>query len=901
MLTLNRDKMLERLNAYSRNALHRASEICIERSHYEVAIPHLIAALAEQEGGDVARMLPRLEIVPEELDPKLERVLGTLRNGAQDLPQFATLLFELFQDAMLIASGELGEDSIRTGAIIAAIAASPDRYCHYFIASTFETLDARALVKGFAELTAGSMETPGEPAGFGPVPGAAEEAPKSETALEKFGRNLTALADEGAIDPVFCRDAEITQMMDVLARRRKNNPILVGDPGVGKTALAEGLALHLAEDDVPPALQGAVLWELDLGALQAGASVKGEFERRLKAVLDEVRSSPEKTILFIDEAHTLVGGGGQAGGSDAANLLKPALARGELRAIAATTWSEYKRYFEKDAALARRFQLITLDEPSIDDCVTILRGLRDRYESEHSVFVTDAALQAAASLSARYLTGRQLPDKALDVLDTACVRVAAAQSMQPRALSELSRKLAILDQQRRNSERDTRLLVADAVAASSLDPVIAEVKQGQARIERLWQTERARVDEILTLRADIAATDDEAGEEQRKKLEQLLKDAREASDGEPPLVAYEVSHELIADVISEWTGIPVSSMSEDDAIKLLALGDDLRSIIRGQDDALALIHERLKTSRLDLVRQGLPRGVFLLVGPPGVGKTETAEQVAHHLYGGRQFLTVINMSEYQEKHSLSRLIGSPPGYVGYGEGGLLTEAIRKKPYSVVLLDEVEKAHPDVLNLFLQAFDKGVINDGEGREIDCKNIVFFMTSNLGAEALLENQDAVADASQDALAKAIRPYLASHFKSALLSRLTLLCYKPLTPAVRSEIIELKLSATAERLGTTRGLSLVWDEVVVAAIDGLAVHTESGARMVDQTIDRFLLSAIAEETLSRIAQGHALTRVSVGVLDGGFTLTFEPTVDEDHRTAAALSADDEAEPTPEREGVG
>lgn len=867
MLKLSRERLLERLNSYSRDALHSASELCVERGHYEVTVSHFVMAMIKQEGGDWARILPRLNIQTEELKPKFDRVLSSMRGGAQDLPQFSTLLLELLQDAMMISTGELGENDIRTGAIFAALAVTPDRYCHYFFIGDFEAIDPRSLLKGFEELSLGSMENDGTLSdGDNPSQGISNP-PMSETALDRFGRNLTALAEAGEIDPVFCRDGEIGQMMDVLARRRKNNPILVGDPGVGKTALAEGLAIHLAEDDVPPALQGATLWELDMGALQAGASVKGEFERRLKAVLDEVQSSPNKIILFIDEAHTLIGGGGQAGGADAANLLKPALARGQLRAIAATTWSEYKRYFEKDAALARRFQLINLDEPSIDDCVTILRGLRNRYEDAHSVYVTDAALQAAAALSARYLTGRQLPDKALDVLDTACVRVAAAQSMRPRQLSAKLKRLEILKQLRENIVRDAKLSANDETdQLASIDAEIATVQAKCQVLEQRWSQDNERVTEIRELRTQIQQSD-----EPETTISDKLRDLLEACEDMSQSISYEVGPDLVADIISEWTGIPVAAMSGDDATQLLKLGDALREVIRGQDDGIAAIHDRLKTSRLDLVREGTPRGAFLLVGPSGVGKTETAEQVAHHLYGGRRFLTVINMSEYQEKHSLSRLIGSPPGYVGYGEGGILTEAIRKKPYSVVLLDEVEKAHADILNLFLQAFDKGVINDGEGREIDCQNIVFFMTSNLGADALMENSETVAKASQEALEKAIRPHLASHFKPALLSRLTVLCYKPLSSDTRLQIIDLKLNITAKRLADTRSLEFNWDDSVVDLIDNLAAHSENGARIIDQTIDKYLLSAIAEETLLRISEGQPLHAVHIRAEDGAFSLSF------------------------------
>ncbi|WP_039017023.1 type VI secretion system ATPase TssH [Halocynthiibacter namhaensis] len=884
MLTIPKEKILERLNTYSREALGRASEFCMEQSGYEITVSHMILAILEQPAGDVSRLLNALNLNAMRLEALARKSIERSKTGAHDLPQFSPMLLELLQDAFVISNGSLQEDDIRTGAIWLAIASNPDRYCHFYIQSEFEAMDADGISAGFHELTKGSMEGPITDDDRSSI--AAGPVPEGETALQKYGRDITQQAREGLIDPVFCRESEIALTTDVLCRRRKNNPILVGDPGVGKTALAEGLALKIIDEDVPAALIGAALWELDLGALQAGASVKGEFERRLKGVLDEVLSTPEKIILFIDEAHTLIGGGGQAGGSDAANLLKPALARGQLRVVAATTWSEYKKYFEKDPALTRRFQLIKLDEPSPDQAVTILRGLRSAYEEAHNVYISDAALQGAAHLSDRYLTGRQLPDKAFDVLDTACVRVAAGQTARPRELELLEKRIQMLELQQKDEARDMLMRAEGAVDGSdATDQEIARLQIMADGLRSRWDAEKAKVDRVVFLRSCIARDPDAEPEEDdeplpdgtredwQSEVTDLRADLRAARHNNAPLVNFEVGNEAIANVIADWTGVPASAMSDDDAAKVLLLGDRLKSGVRGQDLAIDVIHDRMKAARLDFVRENTPRGTFLLVGPSGVGKTETAEQVAEHLFGGKQFLTVINMSEYQEKHTVSRLIGSPPGYVGYGEGGVLTEEIRRKPYSVVLLDEVEKAHADVMNIFYQAFDKGVLNDGEGREIDCKNIVFFMTSNLGSDALMQNRENVVSASMESLETALRPHLETHFKPALLARMRILCFKPLESDTICMIIDQKLASQAKRLKDVRGLELTWDETVTAQIEDLCAHSDNGARMVEQVIDRWILPPIAEEALQRITREETFEAVEISARDGGFELTFLP----------------------------
>lgn len=872
MLSVANDKLLKKLGPHSREALEQASALSIERSGFEVTISHLLLALVQQPSTDVARICRALNVPLPELEQKLNAALEYDRKGAKELPVFSPLLLEALQDALVISSAELGEQRIRTGAIFIAILRNLGRYCHFSYHGLLAALDAGVLAEQFSSLTCGGIES-GTSASENDS--RAQEAPAGASgALEKFGRDLTAEAEANEIDPVYCREAEIALMVEVLGRRRKNNPILVGDPGVGKTALAEGLALRICNGNVPPALQGARVWELDLGALQAGASVRGEFERRLKSVLDEVQRRPEKIVLFIDEAHTLIGAGAQAGGGDAANLLKPALARGKLRAIAATTWSEYRKYFEKDAALTRRFQLIKLAEPSPEQAVAILRGLRDAYEKAHNVYIPDRTLPAAAELSHRYLSGKLLPDKAIDILDTACVRVASAQNMKPAALERLLEQIALLERKCAAMERDARVGAdGDAEGAqievchSRLDMLRRESEE----LESHWTEETDLVSRILAARQALAKNAE--GGEHAAPLAELIEKLQDFRQDRPLLVPFEVSPEVVAQVISDWTGVPASAMTDDDSDRLNALGDGLQAQVLGQDAPLALIHARLKAARLDLIRENAPRGVFLLAGPSGVGKTETAEQVAKQLFGGRQFLTVINMSEYQEKHSIARLIGSPPGYVGYGEGGVLTEALRKMPYSVILLDEVEKAHPDIMNLFYQVFDKGLLNDGEGREIDCSNAVIFLTSNLGSDALMQNPETASQADHDALEAAMRPHLETFFKPALLARMRVLIYKPLSSETLRRIIELRLSQQAERLAQVRKLTLTWNADGIGLIETLCSHNGNGARMVEQIIERYVLSAIADETLSRMAHGTPLTGVTLGAREGGFEIGFIP----------------------------
>jgi type VI secretion system protein VasG len=668
-------------------------------------------------------------------------------------------------------------------------------------------------------------------------------------------------------------------MVDILARRRKNNPIVVGEAGVGKTAIVEGLALRIAQDEVPQALKGVELLSLDMGLLQAGASVKGEFERRLKGVIDEVKASPKPIILFIDEAHTLIGAGGNAGGSDAANLLKPALARGELRTIAATTWAEYKKYFEKDPALARRFQPVQLHEPTVDEAVTILRGLAQVYEKSHGIYLRDDAVVAAAELSARYLAGRQLPDKAVDVLDTACARVRISLAAAPESVERLRGELAEGERQRQALRRDAEAgLAIDEEALSALETRLGEAATECEALESAWAEQRELAERLLDLRQRLAqarelAVADVVPESEAQSAElsvaeleaQLHETHRALTEAHAiqRLVSFEVCPRLVAEVISAWTGVPLSQLAREHNAKILSFAEDLRLRIRGQDQAVHALDRAMRATAAGLNKPDAPVGVFLLVGPSGVGKTETALALADLLYGGDRFITTINMSEFQEKHTVSRLIGAPPGYVGYGEGGMLTEAVRQKPYSVVLLDEVEKADPDVLNLFYQIFDKGVANDGEGREIDFRNTLILMTSNLASERISALCEGGERPSAEALEEAIRPALSKHFKPALLARMRVVPYFPVSGPVLDELVVIKLQRLGERLAR-RQLTFSHAPALVEHLAALCTQSDSGARLIDQLLEVHVLPVVADRLLAAMASGEALRHVHA-TLDG------------------------------------
>ncbi|CAD5256767.1 MULTISPECIES: type VI secretion system ATPase TssH [Halomonadaceae] len=860
MLRVELPALISRLNGISRHGLEQAAVLCAEQQAPEVTTGHLLLALVDQPLCDVRLLLETLDIDVEELRARMAEESRPPRDLEVSTPSFSPLLVELLQDAWLLAATEYGHQALRSGVLFTALLHNAPRYLGPKSTALLEDINRENLRRHLERLTADSAEAPRE--GADAKQRQAAHPAGDDSALARFATSLTEQARNGELDPVLGRDPEIDQMLDILGRRRKNNPIVIGDAGVGKSAVVEGLASRIVAGQVPAALADVELLTLDLGALQAGAAVKGEFEKRLKAVIDEVKNAPRPTLLFIDEAHTLIGAGNQEGGGDAANLLKPALARGELRTIAATTWREYKKYFEKDPALSRRFQPIALSEPSVEQALVILRGLRDVYERAHGVLIGDSGLRAAAALSARYLAGRQLPDKAIDVLDTACTRLAQALDTPPRKLSHLQSEHIAALRERDQVERE-RLLgrEPDSERHHDLTERLAKLEEELASLEAAWQAQRECVDAIVALhRQLLEATDNDAVDQLPEGVHQELADREQqlAQLQETfALVNPSVEEAQIAQVIGDWTGVPVERMTSDELTRLTELPTHLDALIQGQGSAIERIHRHLLTARADLRRPGRPLGAFLLVGPSGVGKTETVVQIADQLYGGRQFLTTINMSEYQEKHTVSRLIGSPPGYVGFGEGGLLTEAIRQRPYSVVLLDEVEKAHPDVLNLFYQAFDKGELADGEGRVIDCKNVLFFLTSNLGYEAIVSYGDDPA-----ALDAALYPVLAEFFKPALLARMEVVPYLPLDGDTLRDIVKAKLDTLATRIRERhRHAEVVLDDSLAEAICKRATRSENGARMLESVIDGELLPPLSRALLERMARRENVSRVVLG----------------------------------------
>jgi type VI secretion system protein VasG len=864
--------LIGRLNDISRQALEASAALCISRQGAEITPAHLLFKLLETPFSDVRQILEHTGINHQQLQPLVGDSLNGEPQTAEPYPSFSPLLVELLQDAWLLASTELGHTELRSGAVFLALLMNADRYLMPRVARALVDINREQLRKQFDRLTEGSVERPQltENGAARPV------ADADMDPLKRYATDFTKLAREQKLDPVVCRDAEIDQMIDILCRRRKNNPIVVGDAGVGKSALVEGLALRIVNGDVPDRLKTVELWTLDMGALQAGASVKGEFEKRLKGVIEAVKGSVTPIILFIDEAHTLIGAGNSEGGSDAANLLKPALARGELRTIAATTWREYKKYFEKDPALSRRFQPVALDEPTPGEAVHILRGLRTVYEKAHQVLVADSALKAASEMSARYLAGRQLPDKAIDVLDTACARVSLNLSTPPRRLSHVRSELHQLAMEQDLLSREHALgQNVDTEREQELEQLIADLTAEAEALEQSWNDQRELVARLVEIREQLltgeqpgAEADENAADLETEERPDLKSEAaaieQELAElqADEPLVHARVDARQVAEVIADWTGIPVNRMTTDELEKITHLPAYLQAHIKGQDTAIDCLHQHLLTARADLRRPGRPMGAFLLVGPSGVGKTETVVQLSELLYGGRQFLTTINMSEYQEKHTVSRLIGSPPGYVGFGEGGILTEAIRQKPYSVVLLDEVEKAHPEVLNLFYQAFDKGELADGEGRLIDCKNVVFFLTSNLGYQTIVNHAE-----EPEKIEEALYPELANFFKTALLARMEVVPYLPLGEDTLNRIVGDKLQRLAEQIKARYHTEVELEGGLVEAIRSRATRSENGARMLESIIEGELLPPVSLALLEKLAAREPVTKVTLGVKENKF----------------------------------
>ncbi|MDC7826064.1 type VI secretion system ATPase TssH [Pseudomonas sp. BLCC-B13] len=856
MINVDLQQLVQALDAETRRELEAAAERCLQRGGSKILVEDLLLGLLERRDGLLARALQDAEVDAGELAATLQP-----RGEASESrnPVFSAELVQWLQDALLVANLELGQSQIEQAALLLALLRNPLRYAGSRYQQLLAKIDAERL-RDFA-ISQQQPNPPGKPA----APG--------ESNLQRFTHNFTQRARDGKLDPVLCRDDAIRQMVDILARRRKNNPIVVGEAGVGKSALVEGLALRIAAGEVPEVLRGVELLGLDMGLLQAGASVKGEFERRLQGVIDEVKGAAKPTILFIDEAHTLIGAGAQAGGSDAANLLKPALARGELRTIAATTWSEYKKYFEKDPALARRFQPVQLHEPSVSEAVTILRGLAPIYEKSHGIYLRDDAVVAAAELSARYLAGRQLPDKAVDVLDTACARVRISLAAAPQALERLRGELAEGERQSLALRRDLDAgLTVDEAALAALEHRLAEAEEELQQIEARWSEQRQLAERLLDLRQHCAQARADGSEELatlERELRELQAELAKAQS-EERLVSFEVCPRLVAEVISHWTGVPLSQLAREHNAKVASFAIDLRARVRGQEQAVQVLDRAMRAAAAGLNKDDAPAGVFLLVGPSGVGKTETALALADLLYGGERFLTTINMSEFQEKHTVSRLIGAPPGYVGYGEGGMLTEAVRQKPYSVILLDEVEKADPDVMNVFYQIFDKGVANDGEGREINFRNCLILLTSNLASErieALCANEQRP---PVEQLEEAIRPSLSRHFKPALLARMRVVPYYPVAGSVLRELIELKLQRLGQRLDKRR-LQFSHSPALLDHLAERCASGESGARLIDQLLEQSLLPRIADRLLDAMASGEPITRVHA-TLDGEGALACE-----------------------------
>lgn len=880
MINVDLQQLIQALDAETRRDLESSAERCVARGGSKILVEDLLLGLLERPQGLLARALQDAEVDAGELSAALQ---SQVEHSASRNPVFAPELVQWLQDALLVANLELGQSQVEQAALILALLRNPMRYA----GSRYQSLLAKLNIERLKEFALSQKEQPatGKPA----VPG--------ESLLQRFTHNLTQQARDGKLDPVLCRDGAIRQMVDILARRRKNNPIVVGEAGVGKTAIVEGLASRIAAGEVPQVLKGVELLSLDMGLLQAGASVKGEFERRLKGVIDEVKASPKPIILFIDEAHTLIGAGGNAGGSDAANLLKPALARGELRTIAATTWAEYKKYFEKDPALARRFQPVQLHEPTVSEAVTILRGLAQVYEKSHGIYLRDDAVVAAAELSARYLAGRQLPDKAVDVLDTACARVRISLAAAPESLERLRGELAEGGRQRQALRRDAEAgLLIDHEALDALEERLADAEEERVALETLWTEQKALAERLLDLRQQLAKAREAAAvaptitvEEDAEgivietlpvdaaqsvaSLETALNETHRAltdAQVKERLVSFEVCPRLVAEVISAWTGVPLAQLAREHNAKVASFATDLRTRIRGQEQAVHALDRSMRATAAGLNKPDAPVGVFLLVGPSGVGKTETALALADLLYGGDRFITTINMSEFQEKHTVSRLIGAPPGYVGYGEGGMLTEAVRQKPYSVVLLDEVEKADPDVLNLFYQIFDKGVANDGEGREIDFRNTLILMTSNLGSDRISELCEDGARPTAEVLEETIRPVLSKHFKPALLARMRVVPYYPVGGPVLRELIEIKLGRLGERLNR-RQLDFTYSQDLVDHLAERCTQSDSGARLIDHLLDLHVLPLVADRLLDAMATGESLKRVHA-TLDGDASVTCE-----------------------------
>ncbi|HTZ74014.1 MAG TPA: type VI secretion system ATPase TssH [Candidatus Aquilonibacter sp.] len=905
---LNLKALIGKLNDQARSALEGAAGLCLSRTHYDIEIEHYLMKLLDSQAADFAKIAKHFGIDKSRLTGELTRSMDKLKSGNARTPAISPSVLKMLTQAWTVGSIDFNASEIRTGFTILALVTDEElARITREISREFQKIQPEALRNEFAKIVADSSEeTVTAAAESADAPAAPGRVVGGKTPnLDQFTVNLTENAKLGKIDPVLGRDFEIRQVIDILTRRRQNNPILTGEAGVGKTAVVEGFALRVAQGDVPPPLRNVTVRTLDLALLQAGAGVKGEFENRLKGLIEEVKSSPTPIILFIDEAHTMIGAGGQAGQNDAANLLKPALARGELRTIAATTWAEFKKYFEKDPALARRFQVVKVEEPTEPQCMVMMRGIVGSLEKHHKVRILDEAVAAAVRLSHRYLAGRQLPDKAVSVLDTACARLSLGQNATPPAIEDAIRQIDDFDVQQRILEREMVVGVDHTERLAQLASQRASVQANLKALQDRWDKERGLVVQIRDIREKLergvtaaaaakatpaesgngdsavaaaasagaaavasvpAATATAAAEQSPEQLRaelSKLENELSALQGETGLIRVCVDAQIVGEVISGWTGIPVGKMLKDEIATILSLQKHLGNRVIGQPYALDVISQRIQTSRASLDDPVKPVGVFMLVGPSGVGKTETALALSDLLYGGEHNLITINMSEFQESHTVSTLKGSPPGYVGYGEGGVLTEAVRRRPYSVVLLDEVEKAHPDVLELFFQVFDKGIMEDGEGRQIDFRNNIIILTTNACTDQLMKLcADPETAPSPAALVNTLKPELNKIFKPAFLGRMVVVPYYPVRDEALKKIIILKLGKIQRRILENHKIALTYDDALIDEVAKRCTEVESGARNVDNILTNSLLPDVSRQLLGRMAEGQKLQSIHVGI---------------------------------------
>ncbi|MBH0000358.1 type VI secretion system ATPase TssH [Pseudoalteromonas sp. NSLLW24] len=859
-MTLN--KLVEKLSPDCRKSLEAAVAICNSRSHFTVELEHWLLAMIEQKLDDVRLIFGSFDIDIDKVQQDLNHSLESLKTGSESSPSLSVHVTSLLKQSWLSTSIEFTDNQIRSAYVIYTL--TKDDTLSSLVtrcSKLFNKIEPGQLLHAWPEIVAQSEERNQS------VQGATTQTSlNSKTpSLDQFTVDLTAQALAGKIDPILGRDFEIRQMVDILTRRRQNNPILTGEAGVGKTAVVEGLALRIAQKDVPAVLQNVKIHSLDLALLQAGAGMKGEFENRLKSLINEVKNAVNPVILFIDEAHTMIGSGGAAGQNDAANLLKPALARGELRTIAATTWAEYKKFFEKDAALTRRFQVVKVEEPTPEKAVAMLRGLVPVMERHHKVFISEQALESAVHLSHRYITARQLPDKAVALLDTACARVAMSQASTPSTIEQLVNRLSEIETQVLMLKREQKTGLDHSEQLDFLKVELVDIEKQLQPLNEQFIVEKEIVTELNKALESINSQSDDSSTEM---LEKLKESKQKLASFEHKMVHWQVDEELIAQVISDWTGIPVGKMHEDEIHGILNLANQMKQRVVGQDHALDLIAKVVQTSRAQLADESRPNGIFMLAGPSGVGKTETALSLAQEVYGSEDNVTIINMSEFKEEHKVSLLLGSPPGYVGYGEGGILTEAVRRKPYSVVLLDEMEKAHPGVQDIFYQVFDKGTIKDGEGRDIDFKNTIIIMTSNVGTDTTMSLfEDEESKPSIKGLLKALQDDLLGSFKPAFLGRINVIPYIPLSDDILTQIAALQINKIIKRVKKHYDAELTYKDDVIEYIIANCHNAGSGARNIHTILQNKVLPLLSEVLLSSVVEGNKVNSISLLVKDNEF----------------------------------